>query len=65
MGYITRKGWNKKVYRDLVGKPEGRSPIGRPRKKGNIILKCMLKEQNERTWNVFVWRRVWTSGRAV
>jgi hypothetical protein len=31
MGHVARIGEKRKVYRLLVGKPEGRRPLGRPR----------------------------------
>jgi hypothetical protein len=30
-GHVARMGEERKVYKDLVGKPEGRRPLGRPR----------------------------------
>jgi hypothetical protein len=30
-GHVTRKGENRKAYMLLVGKPEGKRPLGRPR----------------------------------
>ena len=30
-GHVTRMGEEREVYRVLVGKPEGRRPLGRPR----------------------------------
>ena len=30
-GHVARMGEEMGVYRDLVGKPEGRRPLGRPR----------------------------------
>jgi hypothetical protein len=30
-GHVARMGKNRNVYRLLVGKPEGRGPLGRPR----------------------------------
>jgi hypothetical protein len=30
-GHVARMGEDKKVYRILVGKPEGKRPLGRPR----------------------------------
>ena len=32
-GHVARMGEEKAVYRVLVGKPEGRSPLGRPRRR--------------------------------
>jgi hypothetical protein len=32
-GHVAGKGKSKKVYRLLVGKPEGKRPLGRPRRR--------------------------------
>jgi hypothetical protein len=32
------------AYRDLVGKPEGKRPYGRHRRRGGIILRWILRE---------------------
>jgi len=32
-GDVERMGEERRVYRFLVGKPEGRSPLGRPRRR--------------------------------
>jgi hypothetical protein len=32
-GYVARKGEKKNVYRLLVGKPDGRRPLGKPRRR--------------------------------
>ena len=32
-GYVTRMGEERGAYRVLVGKPEGKSPLGRPRRR--------------------------------
>jgi hypothetical protein len=37
--YGARRG----AYRILVGKPEGRRPLGRPRSRWGIILKWILR----------------------
>jgi hypothetical protein len=31
-GHVARMGVERKVYKDLVGKPEGKRPLGRPRR---------------------------------
>jgi hypothetical protein len=40
MGHVARRGEGKGVYRVLVGKPEGKRPLGRPRRRweGNINM---------------------------
>jgi hypothetical protein len=39
-GHVARMGEGRGVYRVLVGKPEGRRPLGRPRRRweNNIIM---------------------------
>ena len=32
-GHVARKGEERRVYRILVGKPEGKRPLGRPRRR--------------------------------
>jgi len=48
-GHVARMGEERGVYRVLVGKPEGRRPLGRPRRRwvDNIRI-C-------RRWNVGIW----------
>jgi hypothetical protein len=36
-GYVVRMGEERGVHRVLVGKPEGRKPLGRPRNNGSVI----------------------------
>ena len=40
VGHVARMGEERGVYRVLVGKPEGRRPLGRPRRRrmGNIRM---------------------------
>jgi hypothetical protein len=33
MGHVARMGEKRNIYRLLVGKPEGRKPLGRPRRR--------------------------------
>jgi hypothetical protein len=33
-GHVARMGEKRNVYRLLVGKPEGKRPLGRPRRSG-------------------------------
>jgi len=42
MWHITReKG---KAFQVLKGKPEGKKPLGRPKHRGYMILKCIFKK---------------------
>jgi hypothetical protein len=43
-GHVARKGERRGTYRDLVGKPEGRIPLGRPRRRWEDNIKMDLRE---------------------
>jgi hypothetical protein len=41
---VARKGEERKVYRVLVGKPEGKRPLGRPRRRWENGIRMDLRE---------------------
>jgi hypothetical protein len=43
-GQVARVGENRGVYRVLVGKPEGKRPLGRPRRRWEDNIKMDLQE---------------------
>jgi hypothetical protein len=43
-GYVARVGDRKGVYRVLVGKPEGKKPLERPRRRWEDNIKMDLQE---------------------
>jgi len=43
-GHVARMGERRGVYRVLVGKPEGKRPLGRPRRRWEDNIKMDLKE---------------------
>jgi hypothetical protein len=43
-GHVARMGEGRVVYRVLVGRPEGRRPLGRPRRKWEDNIKMGLRE---------------------
>ena len=43
-GHVARVGERIGVYRVLVGKPEGKRPLGRPRRKWEDNIKMVLQE---------------------
>jgi len=49
------------VYRVLVGKPEGKRPLGRPRHRWKIILRWILK-WDVGAWTGSGWLRIGTGG---
>ena len=43
-GHVARTGVEREVYRVLVGKPEGRRPLGRPRRRWVDNIRMDLQE---------------------
>jgi hypothetical protein len=43
-GRVARMGEGRNVYRVLVGKPEGKRPLGRPRRRWEDLIKMDLGE---------------------
>ena len=44
VGHVARMGEERGVYRFLVGKPEGRRPLGRPRRRWVDNIRMNLQE---------------------
>jgi hypothetical protein len=44
VGHVARNGERRGVYRVLVGKPEGKRPLGRPRYRGENNIKAKVQE---------------------
>jgi hypothetical protein len=44
VGHVARMGEGRNVYRVLVGKPEGKRPLGRPRRRWEDGIKMDLRE---------------------
>jgi hypothetical protein len=47
-GHVARMGEGRNVYRVLVGKPEGKRPLGRPRRRWEDGIKMDLRETGRR-----------------
>jgi hypothetical protein len=43
-GHVARVGEERGVYRALIGRPEGKRPLGRPRRRWEFNIKLDLKE---------------------
>jgi len=50
------------VYRILVGKPEGKRPLGRPRHRWEDNIKIDLQEVGCGVWTGLSWLRIGTGG---
>jgi hypothetical protein len=42
-GHVARTGEGRNMYRDLVGKPEGKRPLGRPRRRWEDGIKMDVR----------------------
>jgi hypothetical protein len=61
-GHVARMGKEKGVYRVLLGKPEGKRPLGRPRRRWEDNIRMDLQEGGCGGWNRFDWLRIETGG---
>jgi hypothetical protein len=55
-GHVAQIGEKRNSYRILVGKPEGKRPLGKPRRRWVDNIKIDLRE------TVSIWLRIGTSG---
>jgi hypothetical protein len=55
-------GERKGAHRDLVRKSEGKSALGRPRRRWGIILKWIFRKWDVGVWTGFTWLGMRTGG---
>jgi hypothetical protein len=55
-------GEKRKVFKVLVGKPEGKKPLGRPRRRWEEGIRMVLREIGLGVWIGFDWLRIGTGG---
>jgi hypothetical protein len=55
-------GERRGAYRALVGKPEGRRPLGRLRRRWEDNIKMDLREVGMGAWTGSAWLRIGTGG---
>ena len=51
-GHVARMGEDRGVQMVLVGKPEGKRPLGRPRPRWEYNIKMDLQEVWSRSWGL-------------
>jgi hypothetical protein len=61
-GHAARIEEGKGVYRDLVGKPEGKRPMGRSRLRWEDNIKVDLQRVGCGVWTGLSWLRIGTGG---
>jgi len=65
-GHVAHMGERRCVYRVLVGKPDGKRPLRKPRRRwGNrgIILRWVFRRWDVEAWTGLSWLRIGTGGR--
>jgi hypothetical protein len=61
-GHAARMGDERKVLEVLVGKPEGKSPLEKPRRRWKDGIKMDLREIGWGVWSGFTWLRIGIAG---
>jgi hypothetical protein len=59
-GHVARIGEKRNAYRILVGKSEGKKPMGTPRRRWVYNIKI---DRMGMAWIGLIWLRIGTSGR--
>jgi len=60
VGVCSKYGERRGAYRVLVGKPESRRPLGRPKRRWDNDIKIDLQEVGSVAWTGFIWLRMGT-----
>jgi hypothetical protein len=61
-GHVARMEEERNVYRLLVGKPEGETPLERSRRRCKDGIKMDLRETGWGLWSGFIWLRIEIAG---
>jgi hypothetical protein len=61
-GHVACMGEGKGAYRILVGRPEGRRPVGRPRHRWEDNIEMDLEKVGWGLWTGSMWLRIGTGG---
>jgi hypothetical protein len=61
-GNVARVAERRGLYIILMGKLEGKRPLGRPRRSGRIILRWIFRKWDVGVWTGSSWFRIGTVG---
>ena len=61
-GHVARMGEGRGVHRVLVGKPEGKKPLGRPRRRWEDNIKVDLQQVGGVVGTGWSWLRIGRGG---
>ena len=63
MGGACREyGERRGIYRVLVGEPEGKRPLGRPRRRWEELIRRIFRKWDVGVWIGTIWLRIGTGG---
>jgi len=62
VGRVSHTGERRGAYRAVVGKPEGKRPLERPKRKWEDNIKMDFQEVGCGTWTGLIWLRIGTGG---
>jgi hypothetical protein len=60
--HVEHKEEWRDVYRVLVGKPEGKRPLGEPDVDGSITLRWIFRKWDVDVWTGLSWLKIGTGG---
>jgi hypothetical protein len=61
-GHVARMGERRGIYRVLLGKPEGKTPLGRPRCRCEDNIRWIFRKWGVGVWTGSIWLRIGTGG---
>jgi hypothetical protein len=62
VGHVALMGEERGMYRVLVGKPEGKIPLGRPRRRRVVNIRRISRRWDVGIWTGLGWPRIETGG---
>jgi len=57
---VARIGERRGAYRVVVGKPEGKRPLGRQKRRWEDNIEMDLQEVGQGVWTALIWLRIGT-----
>jgi hypothetical protein len=61
-GYVARIGERRGAYKALEGKPGGKKPFGRTKRKWRIVLRWISRRRDGEAWIGLIWLKIETWG---
>ena len=62
VGHVARMGDSRRVYNVLVGKPQGKKPLGRPVRRWDDNIRWIFTKWDVWVWTGLIWLRIGTGG---